>query len=187
MSTAEKTPRRASGRPKPPASAPPALAGSMLARRRAAAILEVLAGVRRPSEAAQALETSLPRYYQLERHALVGLLAACEPPPHGPRPNPSRRLAALERENQRLRRECDRHQALVRAAERSLGLALAVARPPAKATEVKPGANGRKRRARRPSVRALKAVRMLQAAETTTAPEGMAAETATPDKEGGRA
>jgi hypothetical protein len=148
--------------------------------------LEVLAGVRRPSEAAQALETSLPRYYLLERRALAGLLAACEPPPRGPQPDPSRRLTALERENQRLRRECDRQQALVRAAERSLGLALAVPRPPAKATDAKPGGNGRKRRARRPSVRALKAARMLQAVETTPAPEATAAETTAPAKEVGR-
>ena len=37
------------------------------ARRQAAAILEVLAGVHRPTEAAQVLGTSLVRYYQLER------------------------------------------------------------------------------------------------------------------------
>src|SRR5579863_10493037 len=96
--------------------------GSSPARRQAAVILEVLAGVRRPSEAAQALSTSLPRYYQLERRALTGLLAACEPAPRGPRIDPARRLAALERENQRLARECDRQRALVRMAERSLGL-----------------------------------------------------------------
>lgn len=186
MSTAEKTPRRTSVRRKTSASAPPAAPGSVQARRQAAAILEVLAGVRRPSEAAQALETSLPRYYLLERRALAGLLAACEPPPRGPQPDPSRRLTALERENQRLRRECDRQQALVRAAERSLGLALAVPRPPAKASDAKPGGNGRKRRARRPSVRALKAARMLQAVETTPAPEATAAETTTPAKEVGR-
>lgn len=184
MSTAEKTTRRPPARRKTPASASPALPGSAQARRQAAAILEVLAGVRRPSEAAQALATSLPRYYQLERRALAGLLAACEPPPRGPQPDPSRQLAALERENQRLRRECDRQQALVRAAERSLGLALAVARPPAKATEAKSGA-GRKRRPRRPSVRALKAVRMLQTAETTTAPDGSAAEMTPPAQEVG--
>src|SRR6185437_11206452 len=71
MSSVEKTPRRTSVRRKTSASAPPAAPGSVQARRQAAAILEVLAGVRRPSEAAQALETSLPRYYLLERRALA--------------------------------------------------------------------------------------------------------------------
>lgn len=185
MSIAEKPSRRTRAARK--ASSPaPVPSGSAQARRQAAAILEVLAGVRRPSEAAQALETSLPRYYQLERRALAGLLAACEPPPHGPRPDPSRRLAALEREIQRLRRECDRQQALVRAAERSLGLALLAARPPAKAAEGRP-AGGGKRRIRRPSVRALKAVRMMRESEEPAAPAGTAvAETTTPEPEAGR-
>ena len=57
---------------------PPSAAGaSPQARRQAATILEVLAGVRRPSEAAQVLEISLPRYYQLEQRALAGLVSAC--------------------------------------------------------------------------------------------------------------
>ena len=114
--------------------APPS--GTSPARRQAAAILEVLAGVRRPSEAAQALGTSLPRYYQLERRALTGLLSACEPAPRGPRVDLARQLAALERENRRLQRECDRQQALVRMAERSLGLtAPSAVKPPAKGKE----------------------------------------------------
>jgi hypothetical protein len=135
------------------------------ARRQAAAILEVLAGVRRPSEAAQALGTSLPRYYQLERRALLGLLAACEPAPRGPRVDVARRIAALERENRRLLRECDRQQALVRGVERSLGLAQVVAgKAPAKGKEGSspPAANGKRRRKRRPSVRALKALKGLR-------------------------
>jgi hypothetical protein len=47
--------RKPSGAPLPAASSP--------AKRQAAAILEVLAGVLRPAEAAQLLGTSLPRYY----------------------------------------------------------------------------------------------------------------------------
>ena len=154
---------------------PAPLVGSEPARRQAAAILEVLAGVRRPSEAAQALSTSLPRYYQLERRALVGLLKACEPAPRGPRVDLSRQLAALERENRRLKRECDRQQALVRMAERGLGLP-----PPAsvvkgnamKGTTTKSASTAasgeskgaaKKRRARRASVRALTMIRSLAA------------------------
>lgn len=144
---------------------------SSQARRQAAAILEVLAGVRRPSEAAQALGTSLPRYYQLERRALLGMLSACEPAPRGPRIDLSRRIAALERENRRLLRECDRQQALVRSVERSLGLAQVVANKPAvKGKDDKPSpANGKRRRKRRPSVRALKAIQGLQVEESSVA------------------
>jgi hypothetical protein len=129
--------------------------------------------VRRPAEAAQVLETSLPRYYQLERRALAGLLAACEPIPRGPQLDVSRRITTLERENRRLQRECDRQQALVRVAERSLGLAMPMAiKSPAKGTEEKPGTSGAKRRrARRPTVRALKAARTLRAEATAPAAE----------------
>jgi hypothetical protein len=130
--------------------------------------LEVLAGVRRPSEAAQALGTSLPRYYQLERRALNGLLSACEPTPRGPRVDLARQLAALERENRRLQRECDRQQALVRMAERSLGLSPPrPAQAPAKGRE-EPGQEGRKhRRKRRASVRALQVAQGLRSDEST--------------------
>src|SRR4051794_22583 len=48
------------------------------ARRVAAAILEVLAGVQTPGEAATGLGISLPRYYQLEMRAVAGLVVACE-------------------------------------------------------------------------------------------------------------
>jgi len=154
-------------RAKKTARGPAPLPGSAPARRQAAVILEVLAGVRRPSEAAHVLGTSLPRYYQLERRALVGLLRACEPAPRGPRVDPSRQLAALERENRRLRRECDRQQALVRMAERSLGLppptvAKAVTKSAAPAKDAQPGASTKKRRARRARVRALTMIRNLQ-------------------------
>src|SRR5947209_17562740 len=70
--------RQRPGRPRVPPPAP-----SREARQRAAAILEVLAGARSPTEAAQALGVSLPRYYLLEARALGGLLAACEPQPPG--------------------------------------------------------------------------------------------------------
>jgi len=150
-------------RAKRPGTAPTPRGGaSEQARRQAAAILEVLAGVRRPSEAAQALGTSLPRYYQLEQRALVGLVSACEPAPRGPRQDQNRQLAKLERERQRLQRECDRQQALVRVAQRSLGLAPPAAKPPGKdPTAAADGTAGKRRRNRRPAVRALKAARAL--------------------------
>jgi hypothetical protein len=131
---------------------------SGLARQRAAAILEVLAGGRLPSEAAAALGVSLPRYYLLEQQAVAGLVTACEPRPgkHGPRPET--RLARLEQELARSRRECARQQALVRAAQRTVGLAPPPVKPalPGKTT------GSKRTRRRRPSVRALRAVAALR-------------------------
>jgi hypothetical protein len=136
---------------------PPLASG--LARQRAAAILEVLAGGRLPSEAAAALGVSLARYYLLEQQALAGLVTACEPRPgkHGPRPET--RLARLEQELARAQRECARQQALVRAAQRTVGLAP----PPAKPASPAKGSGGQRPRRRRPRVRALRAVAALKA------------------------
>src|SRR5271154_511805 len=53
------------------------------ARRLAAVILEVLAGVCPRASGAQALGIRLPRYYFLEQRAIRGLVAACEPRPKG--------------------------------------------------------------------------------------------------------
>lgn len=125
------------------------------ARRRAAAVLEVLAGVRTPAQAAEAVGVSLPRYYLLEQRAIGGLVAACEPAPRGPQANAQRRVAALEREIARLTRESGRHQALARAAQRTLGLAPPAVPRPAGKTAEKAASSGRSRRRRRPTVRAL--------------------------------
>jgi hypothetical protein len=100
-------------------------------RRQAAAILEVLAGVRTPTEAAEALGMSLPRYYQVESRALRGLVAACAPRPKGRQPSEARAVASQKREIERWRREAGRQQALARAAQRAVGLAPPA---PAKAT-----------------------------------------------------
>jgi hypothetical protein len=133
------------------------------ARRQAAAILEVLAGVRTPTQAAEALAVSLPRYYVLETQAVQGILLACEPRRTGRQKTAESALAALQRECEQLRRECVRQQALVRAAQRTIGLTAA---PPSR-----PEKNGTKRRQRRPSARALRAVARLRAEETTLPPE----------------
>src|SRR6516164_2675583 len=93
------------------------------ARRAAAVILEVLAGVRTPAGAAAALSIRLPRYYVLEQRAIGGLIAACEPRPVGRVVSSDRRLARLERELAVSRRELARHQALARTTQRALGLA----------------------------------------------------------------
>jgi hypothetical protein len=137
------------------------------AKQRAAAILDVLAGGRTPTQAAQALGVSLGRYYLLEDKALAAVVAACEPQPRGPSPDGARRVASLQRECERWQRECARQQALVRAAQRSIGLA---APPPPVAKD-----KGKKRR-RRPVVRALAAAQRLReeppAAVVSTATAG---------------
>ena len=132
------------------------LAGSPEAKRLAAAILEALAGVRGPAEVAQALGISLARYYQVETRALAGLLAACEPRRRGGRHRPANELVALRQECERLRKECARQQALVRAAHRTVGLTPPTSEPP---PADRPG---RKRRKRRPRARALKMAALLR-------------------------
>jgi hypothetical protein len=142
-------------RPARPAPVPP----SKEARQRAALILEVLAGSRTPTQAAQALAVSLPRYYLLETQALAGLVTACEPAARGPTPDPQRQQEALRRECQRWQREATRQQALVRAAQRSLGLLA----PPSPAPATAPTKDGKKRRKpRAPVARALKAAQRLR-------------------------
>jgi hypothetical protein len=138
---------------------------SQLARRLAAAILEVLAGLRGPAEAAQVLGISLARYYQVERRALDGLLAGCEPRRRGAGQRGPSELATLRQECSRLRRECARQQALVRAAQRTVGLAPPPADPPPSAP---PTGTSRKRRPRRPQVRALRMAKLLR--EESAAP-----------------
>jgi len=98
------------------------LPGSTEAKRLAAVILEVLSGLRGPREGSEAMSVSLNRYYQLETRALGGLIGALEPRPKGRRTRPEDRIAELEREKRRLEQEVGRHQALVRAAHRSLGV-----------------------------------------------------------------
>jgi len=122
------------------------------AKRQAAVILEVWAGVRTPLQAAEALGMSLPRYYQIEARGLQGLVAACLPKPKGRQASPSREATALRRDNERLRRELGRQQALVRLTQRGLGVA-----PP-----VKPAAKKGRGRRRQPVVRALTLAARLQ-------------------------
>ena len=132
------------------------------ARKLAAAILEVLGGVRTTTDAAAALECSLPRYYQLEARAVEGLLAACEPRAPGRTVSPGREADELRRKCGRLEREVSRQQALVRAANRAVGLA-----PTPPPTKLRPG----KKRARKPASRALVAVSVLRnAAPTSSVP-----------------
>ncbi len=130
--------------------------GSPDARTRALAILDVLGGNRTPAQAAEAVGVSVARYFALESRALEGLVKACEPRPKGYRRPPEREIARLRREVERLAREVERRQALVRAAQRAVGLAAPVALPP-------------KKRRKRPMVRALKAAAVLRSEPPVTA------------------
>jgi hypothetical protein len=138
------------------------------AQRTAALILEVLAGGRTPTQAAEALSVSVPRYYQLEARAMRGLLAACEARPRGPGKSADKELAALRRQHERVQRELTRQQTLVRLAQRTIGLAA----PPAQATKAAPG-----KKRRRAVVRALQAAAHLQRqSQEAPATEGPATE-----------
>ena len=132
------------------------------AKRLAAALLEVLAGTRTPTEAAQALGISAARYYQVERRALQGLLDACEPSPKGRQRSLASELATLRQEVQRLQRELARQQTLVRLSQRTIGLA-APPPPPAKG-------QGKKIRSRKPVARALQVAKQLQTDDNGSIP-----------------
>lgn len=127
-------------------TAPPAPAGSKEARRRAAAVLDVWTGVCTPMEAAAALSVSLPRFYAFETRLLDAMITACEDRPRGRKHRPDHELARLRQEVERLKRECNRKQALVRVVQRTAGLPLPDTRPVTKG----------RRRKKRPAVRALK-------------------------------
>ena len=101
---------------------PKALVGSPHAKKLAAVILEVLSGLRGTQEGSEVLGVSLSRYYALETRALQGFLKGLEPRPKGRRLYPEDAEAKLKSEKQRLERDVVRLSALLRAAQRSLGL-----------------------------------------------------------------
>lgn len=148
---------------KNPSPSPGAAPGAE-AHRRAAVVLEVLAGVRTPSEAAAALKVSVNYYYLVERQAVGGLVAACEPRPKGKRPDHHRQLAALEQALQRSQRDCQRQAALVRATQRAVGLPVTPAPDAAADKKTSRGKKGQAaaRRRRPTSVRALRLARTLK-------------------------
>jgi hypothetical protein len=126
---------------------------STQARKQAAVILEVLAGVRTVNDAACALEVSLPRYYACELRALHGLVAACEPLPRGRQPTAQGEITALKRRCEQLQQQLGRQQTLLRLAQRSIGL------NPATPATARPSKGKRRRR---PRLRALQAIEQLR-------------------------
>ncbi|MHC4933913.1 MAG: hypothetical protein ACYTGV_17185 [Planctomycetota bacterium] len=144
-----------------PRLGPKALTASPAAKRVAVVLLEVLSGAKGTQEGCETLGISLNRYYQLETRALQGLLEALEPRPKGRQRTAEAKLAEQARETHRLSRELSRHRALLRAAQRSLGL-----RPPkGRRLEDKPGRAKKgktKRRRRTTPSRAMKAIAVLR-------------------------
>ena len=134
---------------------------SVQARRYAAAILEVLAGLRTPAQAAGELSLSLPAYYKLESRALSALLAGCDKPLWVRQSSANHELAKLQKHCRRMEQDLHRYQALARAAGKAAGLSAGDRRD-------KPDAKGRRKR--RPSVRAIKAVRSLRQATPADPP-----------------
>ena len=131
-------------------------------RRQAAAILEVLAGVRTPTDAAKALTLSVPAYYKLESRALLSMVNGCQAPPRGRGPSPEAEANKLRKQCHRLQQDLQRYQALARNAQRAVGLGPVVPVP-------KTDALGR--RNRKPSVRALRVIQSLRSVpEPATAP-----------------
>jgi len=128
------------------------------ARRVAAVVLDVLAGVRTPADAASALAVSQPRYLALETRALTGMLAACERRGKGRRCSSEREIVELRRKAARLERESARNAALLRMAQRAFGLR-AVEKP-------RPTKDARGRKRRKPSVRALRVATALRVTPT---------------------
>lgn len=127
------------------------IAGSQDARRTAAVVLEVLAGIRSPTEAANTLGVSGTHYYNLEVRAVQGVVAAFEPRPQGKPVDLEGKIRGLEREKKRLEVELSRTRTLLRMAQRAVGIH----------EDEKGGKSPERRRARpgrRPTVRAKRAV-----------------------------
>ena len=142
-----------------------AFAASEPARKAAAAVLQVMAGLKTPAEASGAIGVSINRYYQLETRALSAMVRALEPLPRGRRRAPEAEIERLTKEINRAERETSRYQALLRASQKAMGLAPT----PSKERDSKPAAADGKK-ARRPRMRAKTVIRQLSAA--TPAPAG---------------
>lgn len=160
MSDVEESSKNPEPPPAPDGDLVDSPAPDLEARRRAAAVLEVLGGAKTPAEAAEALGITLATYYLLESRALEGLVAACEPRSRGRSSAPARTLQALKRENDRLRQDLSRTQALARAVQRAAGM-------PVNEDDGNPS---RVQSRRRPRARALRAARLLAPPTAPPAP-----------------
>lgn len=136
---------------------------SARARQLASVVLEVLAGLRSPQEASEAVGLSTQRYYTLEARAIEGLVAALEPRPRGGgrRKSPDKERAELEARCEQLEQELRRAQALVRVARCSIKVPAAPSKKDREKARKTAKAKG-KRGPRRPTVRARKLASKLR-------------------------
>ena len=171
--TADPPAPRKGGRPKgqPKPKPPPEVTASSQARRIAAVLLEVLAGLRATGSAAKELGVTPMRYYQLEERAIGGLIAACEPRPSGLQPErrDALELAGLREQVRKQAQELNQARSVLRTTRRQLGVATApepiVVKPGKPRKDGKPS----KHKVRRPTVRALTMVRRLLKADASAA------------------
>ena len=147
-------------------------------RRQAAVVLEVLAGLRTPEQAAEALNLSLQTYYNLETRALRGLIHGCTPMPPGRTMMLLKQVRSLEGKSAALQKQVGRYQALLRNAQRSAGLlALPPTSPAGKSSGAgKSSTTAGGRRKRPPTVRALRAVEALARERPVLTPAPVASE-----------
>src|SRR5213594_2623003 len=135
------------------------LVGSVEAKKLSALVLETLAGVKTPQDAAKDAGVSAQRFYGLETRALQGIVRSLEPRRKGRQKGAEQLLVEAIKEKDRLVRDLARTQALLRSAHRVIGV------PPPPSSE-KPGKiEERGKRKRRPGPRAVKAVAVLRASE----------------------
>ena len=123
------------------------------ARRQAAIVLEVLAGLRTPQQAAAGLAISLPTYFNLETRALRGLVGACTFGSVGRQRSLAPQLRETQMKLALQEQQLQRYQALLRSAQRGIGL------PPVSSSAPRAGGKGRHKK---PAVRALRAIAALQ-------------------------
>lgn len=88
-------------------------------RRNAACVLEVLAGLRSPEEAARTLGVSVPTYYNLEARALHGLLHGCRTESPGRKLALEKKVRVAEARAAELERQLQRYRAVLRNARRA--------------------------------------------------------------------
>jgi hypothetical protein len=134
-------------------------AASEPARKAAAAVLSVMAGLKTPIEASAQIGVSVNRYYQLETRALSAMVRSLEPLPRGRRRRPEAEVERLTREKAKAEREASRYQSLYRASQRALGLAPPATKPADSRGTAAPG-----KKARRPRMRAKTLIAQISAA-----------------------
>lgn len=92
-----------------------------VAKKRAWAVLQVLSGQMGVTEAAQAGQISVPRYYQLEQKAVVAMVQALSPGAPGGRGTAQEQLGRAKKRLEALETEQARQRQLMRLARKLWG------------------------------------------------------------------